>query len=102
MATKIKLGGSQWGVKENGLLAYNDEDAIFKAIEMDFSRSATATKETSAGTIGDSPLNTPRIDFTDDSNGALLLEPQSRNLVTTSEDFSASGWWSYDRDWETN
>jgi hypothetical protein len=32
----------------------------------------------------------PRIDFTDDATGHLLLEPQSTNLVTYSEDFS--GW----------
>ena len=32
--------------------------------------------------------DTPRIDFSDTSKGALLLEPQSTNLVTYSEDFS--------------
>ena len=32
----------------------------------------------------------PRIDFTDDATGHLLLEPQSTNLITNSEDFS--GW----------
>lgn len=89
MATKIKLGtGGNWGVKENGLLAYNDEDGIFKAIEMDFSRSSTATRESSTGLITDSPIDTPRIDFTDDSDGALLLEPQSTNLITYSEEFT--------------
>jgi hypothetical protein len=30
----------------------------------------------------------PRIDFTDNTDGHLLLEPQSTNLVTYSEDFS--------------
>ena len=32
--------------------------------------------------------NTPRIDFSDSTNGALLLEGQSTNLVTYSQDFS--------------
>lgn len=32
--------------------------------------------------------DTPRIDFTDNTDGHLLLEPQSTNLVTYSEDFS--------------
>jgi len=32
--------------------------------------------------------DTPRIDFTNDTKGHLLLEPQSTNLVTYSEDFS--------------
>jgi hypothetical protein len=88
MATKIKLGKGNWGVKENGLLAYNDEDNVFKAIEMDFSRSSTATRESSTGLITDSPIDTPRIDFSDSSDGALLLEPESTNLLTYSEALS--------------
>jgi len=32
--------------------------------------------------------NVPRIDFKDDTTGHLLLEPQSTNLVTYSEDFT--------------
>jgi hypothetical protein len=32
--------------------------------------------------------DTPRIDFTDSVKGALLLEPQSTNLITYSEDFT--------------
>ena len=35
--------------------------------------------------------NLPRIDYTN-GTGALLLEPQSTNLVTYSEDFSGSSW----------
>jgi len=34
----------------------------------------------------------PRIDFSDDVNGALLLEPTSTNLIKYSEDFSNSYW----------
>ncbi|NDG54262.1 MAG: hypothetical protein EBY39_14760, partial [Flavobacteriia bacterium] len=36
--------------------------------------------------------DTPRIDFTDNTDGHLLLEPQSTNLVTYSEDFTNSSW----------
>jgi hypothetical protein len=85
MATKIKLGKGNWGVKENGLLAYNDEDGIFKAIEMNHSRSSTATRVNSSGTIVESEIGVPRIDFTDDANGALLLEPLVTNLNTFSD-----------------
>ncbi len=92
MATKIKLGNGNWGVKENGLLAYNDEDGIFKAIEMDFSRAGTATRESSAGLIDENAIGVPRIDFSDSSDGALLLEPQSTNLCLTSEDFKDANW----------
>jgi hypothetical protein len=90
MAEKIILGkNGQWGVKENGLLAYNDEDNIFKAIEMNHSRSSTATRVNSSGTIAESGIGVPRIDFSDSSDGALLLEPQSTNLFTYSEDLSS-------------
>jgi hypothetical protein len=34
----------------------------------------------------------PRIDFTDNTDGHLLLEPQSTNLLTYSEDFDDSSW----------
>lgn len=34
----------------------------------------------------------PRIDFTDDATGHLLLEPQSTNTVRYSEDFSNAEW----------
>jgi hypothetical protein len=37
-------------------------------------------------------VNTPRIDFSDSVDGALLLEPQSTNLIPYSEDFSQSSW----------
>ena len=37
-------------------------------------------------------LNIPRIDFSDSSRGALLLEPQRTNLITYSEDFSDASW----------
>jgi hypothetical protein len=36
--------------------------------------------------------NKPRIDFLNDSNGALLLEPQRSNLITQSELFSDAYW----------
>ena len=42
----------------------------------------------------------PRIDFTDDATGHLLLEPQSTNLITYSEDFSQ--WTKYNSSVNTN
>jgi hypothetical protein len=35
---------------------------------------------------------TPRVDFTGNTDGRLLLEPQRTNLITYSEDFSQSAW----------
>ena len=37
-------------------------------------------------------LNIPRVDYLNNSNGSLLLEPQRTNLVTQSEDFSNAAW----------
>jgi len=34
----------------------------------------------------------PRVDYLNNSNGSLKLEPQSTNLITYSEDFSNSSW----------
>ena len=38
--------------------------------------------------VSEVKTDTPRIDFTDNTDGHLLLEPQSTNLLTYSEDFS--------------
>ena len=37
-------------------------------------------------------LNLARVDYKDNVNGSLLLEPQRTNLVTYSEDFSNASW----------
>jgi len=37
-------------------------------------------------------LNMPRVDYLNNSNGSLILEPQRSNLVTYSSDFSDSSW----------
>jgi len=42
--------------------------------------------------------DTPRIDFSDSVKGALLLEPQSTNLIQYSEDFNAAGWNTFSAD----
>lgn len=54
-----------------------------------FARSTTATRVNEQGLIEDVAANLPRIDYTDGTNnGCLLLEPQSTNIITYSEDFS--------------
>ena len=55
--------------------------------DFDFTRSTTATRLNSSGNIESVAANLPRIDYTDVA-GSLLLEPQSTNLLTYSEDFS--------------
>jgi len=59
--------------------------------DFDFSRGSSATRVNEQGLVEDSQGDDyPRIDFTD-GTGSLLLEPQSTNLITYSEDFSQWG-----------
>ena len=92
MANTLKFGSGQWATKEGSTLAYNDENGNFKPLPFNFERSTSATRVNKQGLIEVVSNNEPRIDFKDDSNGALLLEPSRSNLVTYSEDFSQSYW----------
>ncbi len=92
MAATLKLGNANWAAKEGSLLAYNDENDNFKPLPFDFTRASSATYVASDGLIKTSTTGQPRIDFLDNTNGTLLLEPQRTNLITYSEDFSNSYW----------
>ena len=90
----VKLGNGNWAVKENKLLAYNDNSGRFFNKEFDFSRGSSATYVGKDGLIKSAASDVPRIDFSDSTNGALLLEPQSTNLIPYSENvllWSTSG-----------
>jgi len=85
MAEIIKLGSNgNWGVKPNGVLAYNDENNVFKAIELQSSRASGATYVGEDGLIKDAEVGVPRIDWTN-GVGELLLEPSRTNSITQSE-----------------
>ena len=88
----VKLGNGNWAVKEDKLLAYNDNSGLFFNKEFDFSRGSTATYVGRDGLIASAASGVPRIDFTNDTKGHLLLEPSRTNLVNYSEDFSQSSW----------
>jgi hypothetical protein len=90
----IQLGtDGNWAIKEDNLLAYKKLGSRFFNREFDFSRGTTATFVGEDGLIQESAIDVPRIDFAGDTTGHLLLEPQSTNLITSSEDFSS---WSID------
>jgi len=91
MAEKIKLGNGNWGVKQGGTLAYNDENGVFKAIELASSRASSATYVAESGIVADAEVGVPRIDWTN-GVGGLLLEPQRRNLIPYSQDFTQTDW----------
>ena len=87
----IQLGTSgNWAIKEDNLLAYKQLGNKFFDREFDFSRGTTATFIGEDGLIQESAIDVPRIDFTDDPTGHLLLEPQSTNLLPYSE--STNDW----------
>jgi hypothetical protein len=92
MANTLKLGNGNWATKEDALLAYNDENGNFKPLPFDFTRASSATVVNKQGLIETVGSGKPRIDFGNDAKGALLLEPQSTNLVQYSEDFSNAYW----------
>ena len=56
------------------------------------SRNSTATYIDEDGLIKTALANVPRFDYSEGLDPSLLLEPQSTNLVTYSEDFSNSYW----------
>ena len=93
MANTLKFGNGQWATKVGSTLAYNDEGGNFKPLPFNFTRSTGATRVNKDGLIEVVSNNKPRIDFLNDSNGALLLEPTRTNLLTYSEDFSGVGGW---------
>ena len=88
----VKLGNGNWAVKEDKLLAYNDNSGRFFNKEFDFARGSIATYVAKDGLIKSAASDVPRIDFSDSTKGALLLEGQSTNLVNYSQDFSDSSW----------
>ena len=92
MEASLKLGNGDWGVKNDSLLAYDDFGGKFRPLPFDFTRASSATVVNKAGLIETVGSGIPRIDFSDDVNGALLLEPQSTNLIPYSELFSDAYW----------
>ena len=92
MANTLKFGSGQWATKVGSTLAYNDEGGNFKPLPFNFTRSTSATRVNKDGLIEMVTNNKPRIDYLNDSNGVLLLEPQRTNLLLRSEEFDNASW----------
>ena len=84
MANTLNLGNGNWATKEDSLLAYNSENGNFKPLPFDFTRASSATVVNKAGLIETVGSGEPRIDFSNDAKGALLLEPTRSNIWTNS------------------
>jgi hypothetical protein len=93
MANTLNLGtDGNWATKENSLLGYNSENGNYKPLPFDFTRASNGTFVNKSGLIETAASGVPRIDFSDSTSGALLLEPQRSNLLPYSSDFSQSNW----------
>jgi len=92
MANTLKFGNENWATKKDSILAYNDENANFKPLPFTTSRASTATRVNKAGLLETVASGIPRVDYLGNTKGALLLEPQRRNLLPYSEDFSNAAW----------
>ena len=79
MANTFKFGNSNWAVRDGLALAYNDESNNFKPLPFDFTRASIATRVNKQGLVEVVPSGKPRIDFTDNTSGHLLLEPSRTN-----------------------
>jgi len=88
MANSLKFGNGKWATNTNTVLAYNDENENFKPLPFTFSRASSATVVNKNGLIETVASGEPRIDFSNDVKGALLLEPSRSNVITDSEDIS--------------
>jgi hypothetical protein len=84
MANTLKFGNGEWYGKKDTILAYNDENSNYKPLPFNFSRASKATVVNKDGLIEEVGSGQPRIDYKDDSKGALLLEPTRSNIVTDS------------------
>lgn len=90
MANTFKFGNGQWATQEGLALAYNDENDNYKPLPFDFTRASSATRVNKQGLLETVASGLPRIDYLNNTNGALLLEPSRTNLIEYSN-FS-SGW----------
>ena len=88
MAATLKFGNGNFATKAGSTLCYDDQNGNFKPIPMDFTRASTATRVNKQGLIEVVKSNVPRIDYTDTTNGVLLLEKAATNNILYSQKIS--------------
>jgi hypothetical protein len=86
---KLKLGNDIWATKQKSLLAYNDEGGNFKSLPFQVDRISGGTYVGRNGLIQSAASNEPRVDFSSNTKGGLLLEPQRTNLCLYSKTLSS-------------
>ena len=90
MSNTLKLGNGKWATGKDTVLGYNSENNNIKPLPFSFSRASSGTVINKDGLIETVGTGEPRIDFKDNTKGALLLEPTRINLVANSN--FQSGW----------
>jgi len=88
MANTLKFGNGEWYGKKDTILAYNDLNSNYKPLPFNFSRASKATVINKDGLIEEVGSGQPRVDYKDNTKGALLLEPSRSNITYPSENFS--------------
>jgi len=92
MAKTFKYGAGIWATKTGSSMAYNDQNDNYKPLPFKVERDSIATRVNKEGLIEVVGKDIPRIDYTDSSDGVLLLENSATNLVTHSEDYNNNSW----------
>lgn len=91
MSVVFNLGGGNWAGRYQKMLAYKVDNGNYIANELNFQRTTTGTFVNQNGFIEEQELRVPRVDYLNNSNGTLLVEPQRTNIVPYTEDFSQWG-----------
>jgi len=95
MANTLKFGNGEWYGKKDTILAYNDENSNYKPLPFNFSRASKATVINKDGLIEEVGSGEPKIDYKNNTKGALLLEPSRSNALPYSNKFLNTGWQYY-------
>lgn len=90
MSNTLKFGNGEWYGKEGTILAYNSENNNYKPLPFTFDRASSATRVNKDGLIETVGADQPRVDYLNDSNGALLLEPSRTNSLLQSNQFDTT------------
>jgi hypothetical protein len=86
-------GTAYFGIEIRGTLTDQSADVYIYGMQLEYGLVARDYIETTTAAVyGGITDNVPRLDYTDSSCPALLLEPQRTNLFETSEYFGTSSW----------
>ena len=90
MSNTLKLGNGKWATGKDTVLGYNSENNNIKPLAFSFSRASSGTVINKDGLIETVGSGEPRIDFKDNTKGALLLEPSRTNSLVQSNQFDTT------------